>query len=88
MTQNFTLTWHSYASHFQNIISELYTTGELSDVTLVCDDQVRYKVHKFVLKAYRFQKSTWRKDRFKINNLSKGVNHTELKPILEFIYFG
>ena len=52
MTQNFTLTWHSYASHFQNIISELYTTGELSDVTLVCDDQVRYKVHKFVLKAY------------------------------------
>ena len=50
-TEKFTLTWHSYASHFQDILGHLFDSGDLSDVTLVCDDQVKFKAHKFVLKA-------------------------------------
>ena len=49
--EKFTLTWHSYASHFQQVLGTLLETGESSDVTLVCDDQVKFKAHKFVLKA-------------------------------------
>ena len=47
----FALTWHSYASHFKDVLGNLFATGESSDVTLVCDDQVKYKAHKFVLKG-------------------------------------
>ena len=39
--EKFTLTWHSYASHFQEVLVNLSDTGESSDVTLVCDDQVK-----------------------------------------------
>ena len=49
--EKFTLTWHSHANHFQEILGNLLGTGESSDVTLVCDDQVKFKSHKFVLKA-------------------------------------
>ena len=45
------LTWHSYTSHFQGVLGNLFDTGEFSDVTLVCDDQVKFKAHKFILKS-------------------------------------
>ena len=44
-----TLTWHSYASHFQDVLGNLFDTGESSDVTLVCDHQVKFRAHKFIL---------------------------------------
>ena len=49
--EKFTLEWHSQANHFQEVLGNLLDTGESSDVTLVCDDQVKFKSHKFVLKA-------------------------------------
>ena len=30
----------------------LFDTGKSSDVTLVCDDQVKFKAHKFILKSF------------------------------------
>ena len=41
--EKFTLTWYSYADHFQGVLSTMFDTGESSDVTLVCDDQVKFK---------------------------------------------
>ena len=49
--EKFTLTWHSYVSHFQEVLGNLFDTGDSSDVTLICDDQVKFRAHKFVLKA-------------------------------------
>ena len=46
-----TFTWHSYTSHFQEVLDNLFDTGESSDVTLVCDDQVKFKAHQFILKS-------------------------------------
>ena len=51
-TEKFTLTWHSYANHFQEVLGKLFDTGESSDVTLVCDDQVKFKAHKLNLKIF------------------------------------
>ena len=45
--EKFTLTSHYYASHFQEVSANLFDTGESSDVTLVCDDQLKFKAHKF-----------------------------------------
>ena len=49
-----TLTWpslDSYTNHFQKVLGNLLSTGDSSDVTLVCDDQGKFNVHKFVLKS-------------------------------------
>ena len=51
INEKFTLTWPSHANHFQDVLGNLLKTGESSDVTLVCDDQVKFKSHKFVLNA-------------------------------------
>ena len=51
INEKFTLTWPSHANHFLDFLGNLLKTGESSDVTLVCDDQVKFKSHKFVLKA-------------------------------------
>ena len=49
--EKFTLTWHSYARHFQGVLGNLFDTVESSDVKLVCDDQVKFKAQKFILKS-------------------------------------
>merc|ERR1712126_408993 len=88
--EKFTLTWHSYASHFQQVLGTLLETGESSDVTLVCDDQVKFKAHKFVLKACSqvFENILEETNELKSVVYLRGENQLELKPILEFIYSG
>ena len=89
--EKFTLTWHSYTSHFQGVLGNLFETGESSDVTLVCDDQVKFKAHKFILKScspvFESILSETNDDSKSVVYL-KGVNQLELKPILSFIYSG
>merc|ERR1712126_705751 len=88
--EKFTLTWHSYASHFEEVLGNLFDSGESSDVTLVCDDQVKFKAHKFVLKACSpvFRSILQETNELKSVVYLRGVNELELKPILEFIYCG
>ena len=88
--EKFTLTWHSYTSHFQELLGNLFDTGESSDVTLVCDDQVKFKAHKFVLKACSpvFESILDETNESKSVVYLRGVNQLELKPILDFIYSG
>merc|ERR1712126_352744 len=88
--EKFTLTWHSYASHFQEFLGNLFDSGESSDVTLVCDDQVKFKAHKFVLKACSpvFESILQETNELKSVVYLRGVDELELKPILEFTYCG
>jgi len=85
-----TLTWHSYTSHFQEFWGNLFDTGDSSDVTLVCDDQVKFKAHKFVWKVCSsvFESILDETNESKSIVYLRGVNQLELKPILNFIYFG
>ena len=88
--EKFTSTWHSYADHFQGVLSNLFDTGESSDVTLFCDDQVKFKAHKFILKSCSpvFESILNETNDSKAIVYLRGVNQLELKPILSFIYFG
>ena len=88
--EKFTLTWHSYASHFKEVLGNLFDTGESSDVTLVCDDQVKFKAHKFILKSCSpvFESILNETNDSKSLVYLRGVNQLELKPILSFIYSG
>ena len=88
--EKFTLTWHSYASHFQEVLGQLFDSEESSDVTLISDDQVKFKAHKFVLKACSpvFESILQDTNDAKSIVYLRGVNQFELRPILEFIYSG
>ena len=85
-----TLTWHSHTSHLQGVLGNLFDTGESSDVTLVCDDQVKFKAHKFILKSCSpvFESILNETNESKSVVYLRGVNQLELKPILNFIYSG
>ena len=51
MTEKYTLNWHTFQTHTNELLSELYYTSAFADVTLVCDDQTQFKAHKFVLSS-------------------------------------
>ena len=82
--EKITLTWHSYATHFQGVLSSLFDTGESSDVTLICDDQVKFKAHKYILKSCStvFESILNETNDSKSIVYLRGVNQLELKPIL------
>ena len=58
-------------------------TGELSDVTLVFDDQVKFKLHKFALKACSPVFESIFQESFELKSVVylRGLNQLELKPI-------
>ena len=90
INEKFTLTWPSHANHFQDFLGNLLKTGESSDVTLVCDDQVKFKSHKFVLKACSPVFESILQESYELQSVVylRGINQLELKPILDFIYSG
>ena len=51
MIEKYTLNWPTFTEHLQLVFKDLYEEGKHSDVTLVCDDQTRFKAHKIVLSA-------------------------------------
>ena len=89
-SEKFNITWHSHADQTNEIVSHLYTSGEASDVTLVCDDQVKFKAHTFILKQCSQMFKSILEESNNTNSIVylRGINHVELESILEFIYCG
>ena len=89
MADKFNLTWHTFQTHTNELLSELYTSTIFSDVTLVCDDHLQLKAHKFVLNACS---SMFRN--ILENNIPspviylRGVAKEEMGSILQFMYLG
>ena len=88
--EKYNLKWRTYSDHLRKMLHEMMKSNELTDVTLVCDDNTQFKAHKIVLSACSLV--------FKsiINNLSqncsviylRGIQHQEMESILEFMYLG
>ena len=51
LRQNLNLKWESHTDHYKELMENLLTSEESSDVTIVCDGHVKFNAHKFVLKA-------------------------------------
>ena len=89
MDENFSLKWKSHRSHTQGLLSELISSQEFADVTLVCDDARQLKAHKFMLSSC----STLFKSILQNNKDSpfiylRGIKTNDMMAILEFIYLG
>jgi len=49
--EKYNLNWHTYSDHLREMLHNMMKTGNLTDVTLVCDEQRQFKAHKIVLSA-------------------------------------
>ena len=88
--EKFTLTWHTYTDHLRELLHDMMSSNELTDVTLVSEDKKQFKVHKVVLSA----SSPVFKSIISDNILSspiiylKGIQSMEIESILQFLYLG
>merc|ERR1719342_719066 len=88
--EKFNLTWHTYTDHLREMLHDMMSSNELTDVTLVSEDKKQFKVHKVVLSA----SSPVFKSIISDNILSspiiylKGIQSMEIESILQFLYLG
>ena len=86
----FNLIWRAYTDHLREMLHNMMTSNELTDVTLVSEDRKQFKAHKVVLSAT----STVFESIISQSSLSnaiiylRGIQSHEIESILEFIYLG
>ena len=88
--QKLNVSWHGYSDHLREMMHGMMKSNDLTDVTLVCDDQKLLMAHKVVLSASSpvFQNII---NNFSQNNSMiylRGIQHDEMESILEFMYLG
>ena len=90
MSKKFSLKWNNYQLNWNRSLSELCNTYDLSDVTLISDDKVKFPAHKIILSAC----SNMFKFIFKDNTQTipllylGGVSSVNLGFILDYMYNG
>ena len=88
--EKYKLKWQTHLDNFRNMLHEMMKSKDLTDVTLVCEDRKHFKVHKVVLSACSSVFKSIVNDipqNCSVIYLS-GIQHQEMKSILDFIYLG
>ena len=84
------LKWPNHFQHLKSMITVMFKSiDSTTDVTLVCDDGKEINAHKVVLCASSnfLNNAISRNENLKKLSL-KGIQHQEMKSILEFMYLG
>ena len=79
------LSWDGFSEYLKKFMSDLYTSETYSDVTLVCDDQMKMRANKLVLRACSPIFESMLSDLDQAQNTIiylRGINHLELESIL------
>ena len=90
--EKYNLTWHSYPDHLQNVMREMMSSADFTDVTLVTHDKQSLKAHKNILSACSpifkniLQMETPNSSHPVV--YLRGIQYSELESILQFIYMG
>ena len=88
--EKFDIRWHTYSDHLKDMLHNMMSSNELTDVTLVSEDKKHFKAHRVVLSA----SSSVFKSIISDNILSspiiylRGIQSFEIDSILQFIYLG
>ena len=86
-----TLTWHSNTDHLREALTDMMTSSEFADVTLVTDDKQHIRAHRNILSAFSpVFKNILQMDFDKANSIIylRGIQHSEMESIMQFIYLG
>ena len=88
--EKYNLNWHTYSDHLREMLHELMKSNQLTDVTLVCDDKVKIRAHKIVLKACSpvFENILENINSSESVVYLRGINHQEMESVLQFMYLG
>ena len=88
--EKFNLTWRTYTDHLREMLHDMMSSSELTDVTLVSDDQKKYKAHKVVLSASSSVFKSIISDTIFSRPIIylRGIQSFEIESILQFIYLG
>ena len=90
MSEKFSLKWNDYQSNWKKSLSELRTDSDLSDVTLISEDKVKFSAHKVLLSSCSNMFKFILKGSSNANPLLflAGVSSVNLGFILDYIYHG
>ena len=89
-SEKFSLKWNDFESNLSVAFRELREEKDFFDVTLACEDSSQIEAHKVILSAC----STFFKDILKKNPHQhpllylRGVKHSQLVNVLNFMYLG
>ena len=87
--ESYSLTWDLHSDHSKQMLQCCFASKSLSDVTLVSDDLKQLQAHKLVISSFSpvFNEIISKNAQNSIIYL-RGIQHQELKAILEFMYLG
>jgi len=88
--KKFDVYWNSYTDHLREMLQQMRSSEELTDVTLICDDKKQIKAHKNILGASSSKFKTIVNELPIANSVIylRGINYEEMEAILEYIYLG
>ena len=89
--EKYNLTWNDYPDHLRGLMHDLMVSEDFADVTLVTDDKKKVRAHRLVLSAC----SPVFKEILQIEKQNnhpfmylRGIQYSEIEPILQFMYLG
>ena len=90
MTEKFLLNWTKFHDNISESYKELREDSNFSDVTLACDGNQQFKVHKLIIAA---SSQIFKEILISYNNSRpliylRGITPSDLNAIIDFIYFG
>ena len=90
MSEKFSLKWNDYQLKGNRALSEFRNTTDLSDVTLITDDKVKFSAHKIILSACSNMFKFIFKDNTHAHSLLylSSVSSENLQLILDYMYNG
>ena len=82
--------WNTFKDHLQDSTKALFKSQRFTDVTLVSNDMIPIKAHKFILSGASsvLRRLLMMNQDAKPMLYLKGINCEDLQAILEFIYLG
>ena len=88
--EKYNLTWHTYTDHLKEMMRDLMENNSFADVSLICEDMKIIKAHKNILSTCSpIFKGILEADSSSYCNIYlRGVNHSEINSILQFVYLG
>ena len=88
--EKYSLKWHTYSDHLKNMMKELMMNEDFYDVTLVTEDKKHMKANMNILSSCSpVFKDILKKDKNSSPTIYlRGVQHSEMESILQFIYLG
>ncbi len=90
VSEKFCLKWNDFESNISHSFRELREDKDFFDLTLACDDENQVSAHKVILAACSpFFRSILRRNKHEHPLLYlKGIKHTDLTAVLNFMYHG